>query len=80
MALCSDGEELLPTSRVMSSTPISAGVFNKTTGGIVLSFLWLNQTMRGELEIRAMRKPVREPVCIRYLPYQCRQYVGLLTI
>jgi hypothetical protein len=68
MALGSDGEELLPTSRVMSRAPISAGVFNKTAGGIVVSFLWLNQPMRGELGIRAMRKPVREPAWIRYLP------------
>jgi hypothetical protein len=46
----------------------------------VVSILWLNQTTRGELEIRAMRKPVREPACIRYLPYQYRQYTGLLAI
>jgi len=66
MALCSDGEELLPTSRAVSSAPISAGVF-ETTGGIVVSVLWLNQTTRDELEIRAMRKPVRDPACIRHL-------------
>jgi hypothetical protein len=80
MALCSDGEELLSTSRVVSSAPISTGVFNKTTGGMVVSVLWLNQTTRGELGTRATRKPVRKPACIRYLPYQYRQYARLLAI
>src|SRR5262245_11333220 len=79
MELCSDGEGLLPPARGVSSTPISAVVL-KATGGMMFSVLRLNQTTRGELEIRAMRTSVREAACIRHLPYRCKQYTRLPTL